>query len=288
MRRRRIEIGGPVQPVDDDLDRAGLFGRGTSGEGSDASSLRLPGVQAEFLEALLGTGTPVVAVLVTGRGYVLPAGAGNAAVLQAFFPGEEGAGAIARILSGAVNPSGRLPMSMPAVDGAQPYSYLHPALGEAGSVSNLRTEPRFPFGFGLSYTSFEYRDFTADTRVDVVGSMHCAVTVTNTGERAGEDVVQIYGTDLYASVTRPLVQLLAFQRVALAAGASARLDFAIPTRQFAFTDAEGYRIVEPGAIEVSLRRSANEVVATVAAELVGDIHRVDAADPRIAAVTIRR
>lgn len=269
-------------------DRAGLFGRGTSGEGSDASSLRLPGVQAEFLEALLGTGTPVVAVLVTGRGYVLPAGAGNAAVLQAFFPGEEGAGAIARILSGAVNPSGRLPMSMPAVDGAQPYSYLHPALGEAGSVSNLRTEPRFPFGFGLSYTSFEYRDFTADTRVDVVGSMHCAVTVTNTGERAGEDVVQIYGTDLYASVTRPLVQLLAFQRVALAAGASARLDFAIPTRQFAFTDAEGYRIVEPGAIEVSLRRSANEVVATVAAELVGDIHRVDAADPRIAAVTIRR
>ena len=74
----------------------------------------------------------------------------------------------------------------------------------------------------------------------------------------------------------------------MAAGASARLDFAIPTRQFAFTDAEGYRIVEPGAIEVSLRRSANEVVATVAAELVGDIHRVDAADPRIAAVTIRR
>ena len=267
-------------------DRAGLFGRGTSGEGCDTASLRLPGVQAAFLEALAGTGTPLVVVLVTGRGYVLPEAADGAAVIQAFFPGEEGAGAIARVISGAVNPSGRLPMSMPAVDGAQPYSYLHPALGEATSVSNLRTEPRFPFGYGLSYTSFAYRDFTADATVDVTGLLHCAVTVTNTGGRAGEEVVQIYGTDLYATVTRPLAQLLAFQRVALAPGASARVEFTIPARRFAFTGPGGERIVEPGAIEVSVRRSARDVVATAAAELVGDVHRVTVADPRVATAII--
>ncbi|WP_249714884.1 beta-xylosidase/alpha-l-arabinosidase [Rhizomonospora bruguierae] len=263
-------------------DRAGLFGRGTSGEGSDAASLRLPGVQAAFLAALAGTGTPVVAVLVTGRGYVLPEAAAGAAVIQAFFPGEEGAAAIARILSGAVNPSGRLPMSLPAVDGAQPYSYLHPALGEAASVSNLRTEPLFPFGHGLSYTSFEYRDFTSDTTVDVAGSLRCAVTVTNTGERAGEEVVQIYGSDLYASATRPLAQLLAFQRVPLDPGASARVEFTVPARRFAFTGPAGVRIVEPGAIEVSVRRSVRDVVATVTADLVGGVHRVTVADRRVA------
>jgi beta-xylosidase len=267
-------------------DRAGLFGRGTSGEGCDTVSLELPGVQAAFLDALAATGTPVVTVLVTGRGYVLHDAVAGTAVLQAFFPGEEGAGAIARILSGAVNPSGRLPMSMPAVDGAQPYSYLHPVLGDAPSVSNLRTRPRFPFGFGLSYTSFEYRDFTADPTVDVAGWLRCAVTVTNSGDRAGEDVVQIYGTDRYASVTRPLAQLLAFQRVALEPGASARVEFAIPARQFAFTGRDGVRVVEPGAIEVSLRRCVHDVVSTVQSNLVGEVHRVTAADARIAEVVV--
>jgi beta-glucosidase len=112
-------------------DRAGMFGRGTVGEGCDRDDLELPGVQRELVEAVLKTGTPVVLVLVTGRPYAVDwAITRCAAVLQAFFPGEEGSGAIAGVLSGRVNPSGKLPVSLPRSAGAQPYSYLHPMLGE--------------------------------------------------------------------------------------------------------------------------------------------------------------
>ena len=140
-------------------DHAGLFGRGTVGEGCDRDDLELPGVQRELVEAVLATGTPVVLVLVTGRPYAVDwALARCAAVVQAFFPGEEGAGAIARVLSGRVNPSGRLPVSLPRSAGAQPYSYLHPTLGEGDEVSNLATTPAAPFGHGLSYTTFEHTE----------------------------------------------------------------------------------------------------------------------------------
>ena len=123
-------------------DHAGLFGRGTVGEGCDRDDLELPGVQRELVEAVLATGTPVVLVLVTGRPYAVDwAMARCAAVVQAFFPGEEGSGAIAGVLSGRVNPSGKLPVSLPRSAGAQPYSYLHPALGEGDEVTNLATTP---------------------------------------------------------------------------------------------------------------------------------------------------
>ena len=134
-------------------DRAGLFGRGTVGEGSDTDSLELPGVQRELVEALLGTGTPVVLVLVTGRPYAIGWAVDRAAaIVQAFFPGEEGAAAIAGVLGGRINPSGRLPVSMPRSAGAQPYSYPHPRLGAPGRMSSTDSRPPFPFGHGLSYT----------------------------------------------------------------------------------------------------------------------------------------
>jgi beta-glucosidase len=271
-------------------DRAGLFGRGTSGEGCDAESLDLPGVQRQFVEALLDTGTPVVLVLLTGRPYAVGWALDRcAAVVQAFFPGQEGAAAIAGVLSGRVNPSGRLPVSLPRSVGAQPYSYLHPKLGGASSVSNIDTEPVRPFGYGLSYTTFEHADLrVVAEQVATDGAIQAVCRVTNTGDRAGTEIVQLYATDVVASVTRPVVQLLGYARVHLAAGESAEVAFDVPTQRLAFSDRRMVRVVEPGTIELFVGTSCESPVLTGAVELTGPVHEVSSADRRLAEVTISR
>ncbi|MDQ3788439.1 MAG: glycoside hydrolase family 3 C-terminal domain-containing protein, partial [Actinomycetota bacterium] len=156
-------------------DESGLFGRGTSGEGTDATDLRIPG--HELLDAVLETGTPVVLVLLTGRPYALGQYADRcAAIVQAFFPGEEGGPAVANVLTGLVNPSGRLPVSVPADPFASPSPYLGPPLARLNGSSSVDPTPVFPFGHGLSYTSFEWTDVTGD-------GLSVGVTVTNTGDR---------------------------------------------------------------------------------------------------------
>ncbi|WP_299037453.1 glycoside hydrolase family 3 N-terminal domain-containing protein [uncultured Pseudokineococcus sp.] len=269
-------------------DRAGLFGRGTSGEGCDAESLDLPGVQRQLLEALLDTGTPVVAVLLTGRPYAVDWALERcAAVVQAFFPGQEGAGAVAGVLSGRVNPSGRLPVSLPRSVGAQPYSYLHPKLGAQSSVSNIDTAPVRPFGFGLSYTTFAHEDLrVASAQVPTDGALQVSVRVENTGERAGADVVQLYASDPVASVTRPVTQLLGYARVELAPGQSAEVVFDVPTTRLAFTDRSMTRVVEPGAIDLAVGTSCQDPVLTAAVELTGAVHRVTTADRRVVGVDV--
>ncbi|MGQ7297197.1 beta-xylosidase/alpha-l-arabinosidase [Quadrisphaera sp. KR29] len=266
-------------------DRAGLFGRGTSGEGCDAESLDLPGVQQQLLDAVLdgvAEGTPVVLVLLTGRPYAVASALERcSAVVQAFFPGQEGAGALAGVLSGRVNPSGRLPVTLPRSVGAQPYSYLHPVLGGASSVSNIATEPVRPFGHGLSYTTFERSDLQVESaEVPTGGSVVASVVVTNTGERAGADVVQLYGHDPVASVTRPVTQLLAHARVHLEPGESVRVLLDVPTRRLALTDRRGVRVVEPGAVQLRVGPDAEHVELTADVELVGDAHPVTTADRR--------
>jgi beta-glucosidase len=235
-------------------DQAGLFGRGTVGEGNDVESLELPGVQRELVLSLVETGTPVVMVLLTGRPYAidwaLDGAARPAAVIQAFFPGEEGGPAIAALLTGDASPSGRLPLSLPRSTGAQPYSYLHPILGGPSDVTSTDSTPARPFGFGLSYTSFEYSDLEVDAAAATDGRFSASVTVTNTGGVSGIDVVQLYGHDVAASVTRPVAQLLGYARVELDAGQSRRVTFDVPTQRLSFTDRRLVRVVEPGAVEV--------------------------------------
>ena len=132
-------------------DKAGLFGRGTSGEGCDVADLSLPGVQGELVERVLATGTPVILVVVSGRPYALGAYAARAAgIVQAFMPGQEGGSAIAGILSGRLVPGGRLPVQIPAHPGAQPSTYLQPPLGaNSEGISSLDPTPLYPFGHGL-------------------------------------------------------------------------------------------------------------------------------------------
>lgn len=201
-------------------DRAGLFGRGTSGEGCDAADLSLPGIQAELLDALLDTGTPVVLVLLTGRTYALGGRADRlAGSVQAFFPGEEGGSALAGVLSGRVNPSGRLPIGVPNGPGGQPWTYLQPPLGRVNGVSNLDPTPLHPFGHGLSYTSFDWEaGAPVPAELPTDGATDLELTVRNSGERDGAEVVQLYVHDPVAQTTRPESRLIGYARVPLAAG----------------------------------------------------------------------
>lgn len=263
-------------------DRAGLFGRGTSGEGCDTDTLELPGGQRRLVEAVLATGTPTVLVLITGRPYAVGWAVphdhdrpGAAAIVQAFFPGQEGGAAIAGVLSGRVNPSGRLPLSMTHGAGAQPYSYLHPALGGQTSVSNLDPAPVFAFGHGLSYTRFEYGELRVDQeRIPTDGAITARVEVRNAGDRRGAEVVQLYGSDPVASITRPVTQLLGYARITLDPGESVTVIFDVPTRLLGFSDRSMITIVEPGRIDLSVRRSAVDVITERPVELTGDLHQV--------------
>jgi len=301
-------------------DQAGLFGRGTVGEGNDTETLELPGVQRQLVEAVLATGTPVVLVLVTGRPYAVAwalegTGARPGAVLQSFFPGEGGGLALADVLTGRVNPSGRLPVSLPRSAGAQPYSYLQPTLGGPSDVTSADPTPLRPFGFGLSYTSFAYSDLAADPTATTDGLLRVTVRVTNTGTVAGSDVVQLYGHDRHATVVRPVAQLLGYARVDLGPGESVDVSFGVPAARFAFTDQRMRKVVEPGEVEVWAASHAAASLSTAdtasttggvivneraadrrtvggaatpraVVELTGPVHVVTRADQRIVAVEI--
>jgi beta-xylosidase len=263
-------------------DRSGLFGRGTSGEGCDAADLSLPGIQGRLLDHLLAAATPVVLVLLTGRPYALGQFTAAAATVQAFFPGQEGGPAVARVLSGAVNPSGRLPVSVPRHVGAQPTTYLGSALAHRSTVSSVDPTPLYPFGHGLSYTAFRWEDIGCHpagwqaekggglpAEVSTDGSVILGLTVRNVGDRPGAEIVQVYLHDPVAQVTRPTVLLVGYARVALEPGQSRRVEFTIHTDLTSFIGRLGDRIVEPGRIELRLGTSAAAVVAAVPVDVTG-------------------
>ncbi|MFI1757948.1 beta-glucosidase [Streptomyces sp. NPDC020571] len=239
-------------------DRAGLFGRGTSGEGCDVETLALPGAQQQLLDALLDMETPLVTVLLAGRPYSLGrAVQESAAIVQSFFPGEEGTHAIAGVLSGRVNPSGRLPVSVPRGPGSQPATYLGARLAHAGEVSNVDPTPAFPFGHGLSYTRFDWTDLAVDVReAPTDGEFTLALTVRNTGGRSGTEVVQLYLHDPVASVVQPVQRLVGYARVDLEPGEARRLRAVVPADLASFTGRDGRRVVEPGELELRLAASS--------------------------------
>src|SRR5215217_8671818 len=259
-------------------DLAGLFGGGSSGEGCDAEDLRLPGVQAELLDDLLETGTPVVVVVVSGRPYALGDVHGRAAgLVQAFFPGEEGASAIAGVLSGRVQPSGKLPVQVPKRPGGQPATYLQPPLAspEASGISTLDPTPLYPFGYGGSYTTFEVDDLRiGDAEVPTDGAFTVAVRVRNTGPRQGDEVVQLYLHDVVAQVARPVKQLAGFARVGLGPGEGVDVRFQVHADRTAYPSRELERIVEPGEIEVMVGTSAADLPCRGRVRLTGPVRVV--------------
>lgn len=261
-------------------DEAGLFGEGSSGEGCDAADLHLPGVQADLLEQLAATGLPVVLVLVTGRPYALgPVVSQLAAAVQAFFPGQAGGAAIAGVLSGRVVPGGKLPAELPASAGGQPTGYLRSPLSGRTEVSAVDPTPLFPFGHGLSYTTFGYSDLlirpvagpaaadggaAQDTgscrvRISTDGAADISCSVRNTGDRPGAEVVQLYLSDPVAQVVRPVRYLAGFARVWLEPGQTRRVTFRLHTDRTAFSGRSGDRVVEPGVIEAEVGSSSADL-----------------------------
>lgn len=253
-------------------DRAGHFGRGTVGEGTDTEDLSLPGLQADLVEAILSTGTPTVVVLLNGRPFDLGGLADSApAIVECFFPGEQGAAAIADVLLGRADPGGRLPVSAGIEAGAQPLTYLRREL-TAGVPQRRATTPRFAFGHGLSYTAFELSDLEVSAdEVALDGTVDVRCTVTNVGERSGSEVVQLYAHDPVASLTRPVLELKGFARVdELEPGSSAQVTFVLHADRFAFTGRDLRRVVEPGAIELKVGRSSADLPLETTITLVGD------------------
>ncbi|MBC8724963.1 beta-glucosidase [Paraburkholderia sp. 31.1] len=242
-------------------DLAGLFQSGTVGEGSDTDSLDLPGVQQALLQAVVDSGTPTVVVMTGGRPYNLGGLEERiAAQIMAFAPGERGAEALADLLVGRANFSGRLPLSVPKSAGAVPYVYNH-RLKSAGTPIAYHFGCRYPFGFGLGYTQFRYGGLAlAHSEVPIEsGTIELSFTVDNIGARDGTEIVQIYVRDRHASVARPVRELKAFARVPLAAGASARVRVKLPVDMLNFTDACGERIVEPGDFDLLVGSSSRDI-----------------------------
>ncbi|MEO8604864.1 MAG: glycoside hydrolase family 3 N-terminal domain-containing protein [bacterium] len=272
--------------------KSGLLADCTSGEFRDASDLGLTGVQQQLVEAVVASGTPTVVVLINGRVFALPWIAAHVpAVVEAWLPGEEGGSALADVLFGAVNPSGRLPISMPRTVGQVPVYYNHKSGGGRsqmlGDYSDGPTTPLYGFGHGLSYTRFEYADL-AVTPADAAAEAprHIACTIANAGTRAGEEVVQLYVRDAVASVTRPVKQLVGFARVSLAPGEARRVTFTLDASQLAFFDAGMRFVVEPGEFHVMVGTSSTDIRLTGRFTVSGATRELATADLRATGVRI--
>jgi beta-xylosidase len=259
-------------------DRSGMFGHGTSGEGCDVLTLDLPGDQERLVDAVLSAGARVVLVVVSGRPYAIGRHAERAAAtIQAFLPGQAGAGAIAGVISGRVEPSGRLPVQIPGDGSAQPGTYLAPPLAlRSDGISNIDPSPAFPFGHGLAYTTFEIDEPTcSDDEVGTDGEVVIRSTVRNTGSRAGTCVPQLYMSDPQAEVTRPVRQLIGFTRVRLEPGESAEVSFRVHADLTAYTDRSLRKRVDSGRIVFAIDTDAAGARGGVEVTLTGDTRFVD-------------
>ncbi len=257
-------------------ERSGLTDDSTTGEFRDRQSLGFLGRQQELLEAVAATGTPVVLVVVSGRPLTIEWAAGHlGAILLAWVPGDAGPDAIADVLTGAVNPGGKLPISMPRHVGQVPLTYRHHPTGghsqPKGDYVDGSVTPLWPFGFGLSYTTFRVGRLCLDRQELATsdGELVVSVDVENTGERAGDEVVQLYVRDDEATVARPVRELRGFRRVSLEPGERRTVTFRLSAEQFAYVGADRRRVVEPGTIGIAVGTSSVDLSLTATVTLVG-------------------
>ncbi len=246
-------------------DRSGLIPLCTTGETRDSADLRLPGVQEELAKAIIATGKPVVVVLINGRPFAIPWLDQHAnAILEAWLPGEEGGRAIADILFGKANPGGKLPVTFPRHVGQVPVFYNHKPSGMNsnwyGDYVSEKVTPLYPFGHGLSFTRFEYSDLFMQREQATGGeSVDVSLKVTNTGPVAGDEVVQLYVRDEFATSPRPVKELKGYARLTLQPGEARKVTFHLPVNQLAFYDDDLNLVLEPGRIQVMLGSSSEDI-----------------------------
>lgn len=241
-------------------EESGLFHRGISGEGNDRTSLELFGVQRELLKELHKLGKPIVLILVNGRPQALKWEHENInAILEVWYPGEEGGNAVADVIFGDYNPSGKLPISFPAVTGQIPVYYNRKPSAFSDYVDES-AKALYPFGHGLSYTTFEYSDLKINPeKVNSLEKVEISFVIKNTGNRDGEEVVQLYIHDQVASLERPVKELKGFKKVFLKAGESKKITFILYPEQLAFYDEFMRFIVEKGIFEVMIGSSSEDI-----------------------------
>jgi len=260
--------------------KSGLGYDCTTGEFRDTTDLGLPGVQAELLQGILETGKPVILVLINGRPLSIPSSVGAAnAVLEAWVPGEEGAGAIVSAILGEFNPGGKLPVSIARSAGQVPIFYNYKPSGMRsniyGDYVNESVKPLFPFGHGLSYTQFDYSNLKLDKeRAGLDETVQITFEVQNIGQVAGDEVVQLYTRDEYAHFPRPVKELRGFSRIHLVPGEKKAINFHMPVNILAYYG-EGLRLVlEPGAVKIMIGSSSDDIRLETEFEIDGDSTQV--------------
>ena len=231
------------------------------GEFRDRAYLSLPGRQEELIQRVAATGKPVVVVLVGGSAITMNNWLDQVdAVLDVWYPGDAGGDAVADVLFGDYNPAGRLPITFPVHEAQLPLYYNHKPTGRGDDYNNLTGKPLFPFGYGLSYTNFSYGDLVIDSPTIQAGeSTFVRFKLTNVGDYDGDEVVQLYLKDLYASVVRPVIELKGFQRVHLKKGETKELIFEITPDLLTMLDEQMEWGIEPGDFKVMIGASSNDI-----------------------------
>lgn len=245
--------------------------RDMSGEAKSRSNLRLPGVQEELIKAIQATGKPVVVLINAGRPLIFNWTADTVpAILYTWWLGSEAGNAIADVLFGDYNPSGKLPISFPREEGQIPIYYNHfntgrPARNEnetnyVSAYTDLKNSPKFPFGYGLSYTSFEYSNLKlSKNKIKSTETIEASMTITNSGKVAGEEVVQLYLRDKVGSVVRPIIELKDFQKIKLNAGETKTIKFTINKEKLSFYNAALQWVAEPGDFDLMIGSSSADI-----------------------------
>lgn len=231
------------------------------GEFRDRAILRLPGHQEELIDRIAATGVPVAVVIVGGSAVTMNDWMDDVgAIMDVWYPGEAGGEAVADVLFGEDNPAGRLPITFPVAEGQLPLVYNHKPTGRGDDYVDLTGTPLFPFGFGLSYTAFEYADLSFDRQAIEPGdSTVVRFTVTNTGAREGDEVVQLYLHDESASVVRPVTELKAFDRIHLKPGETKNVRVAITPDMLSMLDADLKTVIEPGDFRIMIGSSSKDI-----------------------------
>ncbi len=231
------------------------------GEFRDRASLQLPGEQEQLIQKVAATGTPTVVVIVGGSAVTM----GNwrdkvSSIVDVWYPGEEGGHAVAAVLSGAYNPGGKLPITFPISEAQLPLVYNHKPTGRGDDYENLTGLPLFPFGYGLSYTTFEYSNLIIEKPIAKKGDpINISFVVTNTGKLAGDEVAQLYLRDQIASVARPVQALKGFERIHLAPGASKTIKLTLHPEDFEMLNEKMETVIEPGDFTIMIGSSSRDI-----------------------------
>ncbi|GHN01278.1 glucan 1,4-alpha-glucosidase [Cytophagales bacterium WSM2-2] len=231
------------------------------GEFQDRALLTLPGHQEEMINKIAATGKPVVVVIVGGSAVVMQNWISNVpGILDVWYPGEEGGNAVAAVLLGDVNPSGRLPITFPVHESQLPLTYNHKPTGRGDDYNDLSGEPLFPFGFGLSYTQFQYTNIHLDeNEINANQSTRVSIDIENTGTREGDEVIQLYVKDELASIARPVLELKAFNRIHLQPKQKKRVTFEVTPEMLSMLNKEMQWVVEPGEFALMIGASSKDI-----------------------------